>query len=184
MAEDWELVERLRRGDRDALRSIYLKFKDDLLTLACCMLADRSDAEDCLHDLCVTLAANATRLRPDGNLKGYLVTAMANRCRDRLRKRKRVQQTTAAGDHAVGDELPVSPDPIAKIIEREETCQLYYAITTLPAEQRIVITLRLHGDMTFEQIAEQMGVSNNTVRSRYRYGLDKLRSFLDVGVEP
>lgn len=72
MAEDWELVERLRRGDREALRRIYLTFKDDLLTMACCMLVDRSDAEDCLHDLFVTLAANATRLRPGGNLKGYL----------------------------------------------------------------------------------------------------------------
>lgn len=184
MAEDWELVERLRRGDREALRRIYLKFKDDLVTMACCMLVDRSDAEDCLHDLFVTLAANATRLRPGGNLKGYLVTAMANRCRDRLRKRKRVQQTAGVGDRAVGDELAATPDPIAKIIEREETSQLYHAITKLPPEQRFVITLRLHGELTFEQIAEQMGVSNNTVRSRYRYGLDKLRSFLDVGVEP
>ena len=69
------------------------------------------------------------------------------------------------------------------MIEREEAHRLYRAIVALPAEQRTVITLRLHGEMTFEEIAQQRGVSNNTIRSRYRYGLDKLRSSLDVGVE-
>ena len=42
MAEDRRLVERLRQGDRDALRRIYEKYKDDLLTIAGCMLADRA----------------------------------------------------------------------------------------------------------------------------------------------
>jgi RNA polymerase sigma-70 factor, ECF subfamily len=61
--------------------------------------------------------------------------------------------------------------------------RLFRAIAALPAEQRSVISLRLHGDMTFEEIARLEGVSNNTIRSRYRYALDKLRSSLGVGVE-
>ena len=68
-------------------------------------------------------------------------------------------------------------------LEREEACRLFRAIAALPAEQRTVITLRLHGEMTFEEIAQQVGVSNNTIRSRYRYALQKLRSSLGVGVE-
>ena len=96
MAEDRQLVERLRQGDRDALRRIYEKYKDELLTIASCMLADRADAEDCLHNLFVSLRAESARVRPDGNLKGYLITAMANRSRDCLRRRGRCEQASEA----------------------------------------------------------------------------------------
>ncbi len=183
VADDRQLVARLRQGDRDALRQIYLKYKDDLLTIATCMLADRAGAEDCLHDLFVALASDSMRVRLDGNLKGYLITAVANRSRDRLRRRQRSPQTSEAPDQAVGEAVTAAADPAAAMIEREEADRLYLAIAALPAEQRAVITLRLHGELTFEEIARQLGVSNNTIRSRYRYGLEKLRSSLDVGVE-
>ena len=57
------------------------------------------------------------------------------------------------------------------------------AIAVLPVEQRTVITLRLHGEMTFDEIARREGASGNTIRSRYRYGLEKLRTLLGVGVK-
>ncbi len=183
MAEDRELVERLCRGDRDALQRIYEKYKDDLLTIASCMLADRVDAEDCLHDVFVSLVAGSARVRPDGNLKGYLVTAVANRSRDRLRRRGRWHQAGETAGQTGGEVVAIAADPAAVMIEREEAERLYRAIAALPAGQRTVITLRLHGEMTFEEIAQHSGVSNNTIRSRYRYALDKLRSSLDVGVE-
>ena len=147
------------------------------------MLADRADAEDCLHDLFVSLAADSARVRPDGNLKGYLVTAVANRSRDRLRRRGRSGPAGETAGRAGGEIAGEAADPAAAMIGREEARRLHRAITALPAEQRTVITLRLHGEMTFEEIAQQEGVSNNTIRSRYRYGLDKLRSSLGVGVE-
>lgn len=183
MAEDHELARRLCQGDRDALRRIYEKYKDDLVRIGSCMLANWADAEDCLHDVFVSLAANSASVRPGGNLKGYLVTAIANRSRDRLRKRKRGHEVgeMASGN---GDEIVAKvADPAAAMVEWEADDRLYRAITALPAQQRTVITLRLHGEMTFEEIAQQEGVSNNTIRSRYRYGLDKLRSSLGVGVE-
>ena len=174
MAEDRELAERLSQGDRDALRRIYEKYKDDLLTIASCVLADRADAEDCLHDVFVSLVAGSARVQPDGNLKGYLVTAVANRSRDRLRRRGRSHQAAETASQTGGEVVAIAADPAAGMIEREEAHRLYRAIVALPAEQRTVITLRLHGEMTFEEIAQQRGVSNNTIRSRYRYGLDKL----------
>ncbi len=183
VAEDHELVDRLCQGGHDALRQIYEKYKDDLLRIGICMMANRADAEDCLHDVFVSLAANSTRVRPDRNLKGYLVTAMANHSRDRLRKRKRGHEVDEmASNH--GDEMVAKEaDPAATMVQQEADDQLYRAIAALPAQQRMVITLRLHGEMTFEEIAQREGVSNNTIRSRYRYGLDKLRSSLGVGVE-
>lgn len=183
MAEDQELVDRLCQGNRDALRRIYEKYKDDLLSIGVCMTASRADAEDSLHDVFVSLAKNSGRVRPTRNLKGYLVTAMANRSRDRLRKRKRAREVDEIASRN-GDEMVAAVvDPAAALVDWEADDQLHRAIVALPAEQRTVITLRLHGEMTFEEIAQQEGVSSNTIRSRYRYGLEKLRSSLGAGVE-
>lgn len=183
MIEDCELVRRLSQGDRDALKRIYEQHKLDLLRIGSCMLASRTDAEDCLHDVFVSLAANSTRIRPDGNLKGYLVTAMANRARDRLRGRNRGRPTADIAGEADCDFVAPAIDPATAMIAEETDERLYRAISTLPAEQRTVISLRLHGELTFEEIARLEKVSNNTIRSRYRYGLDKLRSSLGAGVE-
>lgn len=183
MAEDRELVERLCQGDRDALQRIYVKYKDDLLTIASCMLARRADAEDCLHDVIVSLVTGSVRIRRDGNLKGYLVTAIANRARDLLRKRSRRNPAGETAGRTTDEIVGKAANPAAAMTVREESQRLHTAIAALPPEQRTVITLHLHGEMTFQEIAQQEGVSNNTIRSRYRYGLDKLRSSLGVGVE-
>jgi RNA polymerase sigma factor (sigma-70 family) len=61
----------------------------------------------------------------------------------------------------------------------EELKQLSFAMAQLPYEQREVIMLHLHGGMMFKQIAKSQQVSINTVQSRYRYALDKLRSLMN-----
>jgi len=75
-----------------------------------------------------------------------------------------------------------SKRPEQWIIDNEQLRQLNEALTQLPQQQREVIILHLQGEMKFKAIAELQGVSINTVQSRYRYGLDKLRSILDSEV--
>lgn len=182
MLEDQELINRLRNGSPEVLRQIYHRHKDDLLTVAACIVGDRSAAEDCLHDVIVSLAGNAAGTRLRGSLRSYLVASVANRARDELRRRLR--RNGRGLSLVTPDEEPTDggPGPLANASLHEQQAQLYQALTGLPPEQRIVITLRLHGDLTFEEIAEQEGVSGNTVRSRYRYGIDKLRSYFGIEV--
>ena len=123
----------------------------------------------------MAFATSAPRLKVRSNLRGYLVAWVANRARDQLRRRNRQR-----GD---GAESPADEsDPLAGLIADEESRRLYGALTRLPYEQREVITLHLHGEMTFRQVARQLGVRQNTVQSRYRYGIEKLRSLLKTEV--
>ncbi|UCE47906.1 MAG: sigma-70 family RNA polymerase sigma factor, partial [Phycisphaerales bacterium] len=69
------------------------------------------------------------------------------------------------------------PDHLAVHSELSE--QLGHAMAQLPYEQREIIILHLQSKMRFRQIAKSKGVSANTIRSRYRYGLNKLRSILN-----
>ena len=73
--------------------------------------------------------------------------------------------------------------PIQLVICTEELQKLKEAITQLPYEQREVVVLRVQGDMRFRQIAKLQDVSIKTALSRYRYGLDKLRSMLNGEVQ-
>ena len=182
MREDSLLVARLRRGDKAALARLYEKYKDDMLTIANCLLLDLAAAEDCLHDVFVGFAAGAAELRLRGNLKGYLMTSVANKARDRLRMKTRQQENVSLADMA--DVASNSAEPAQALADCEQTASLYTALAQLPYARREVITLRLHGKLKFREIAKTLGLSTNTVQSRYRYGIEKLRMLLRTGARP
>jgi RNA polymerase sigma factor (sigma-70 family) len=168
------LINRLRQGDPSALQAVYVAYKDELFTAACFLLDDTSSAEDCLHDVFVTLASTASRIRITSSLKSYLFTCIANRARDMLRRRFR--RDTSYGD---GIDRPTPNEhPLIKMIREEQSRKLVIALDKLPESQREVIILHLHGGLTFKEIAEHSGQSMNTAQSRYRYGIEHLRNAL------
>ncbi len=171
---DRRLVHRVRRGDMDALHQVYHRYKDDLLTVAMSLLNDRYAAEDCVHDVFVHFAAAPADLRATRNLRGYLVRCVANRAKNQI-KRHQLQPVPLA------DELDCAEDcdcPARRLIVSEESTRVFEALAQLPAEQREVIALRIRGQQTFREIAGQLDLSINTVQSRYRYGIEKLRTLL------
>jgi len=174
MIDEKILVWRFNRGSKDALKMLYEKYKDDLLGLAITLLRDRSLAEDIVHDVFVTFAGMTGSFRLSGTLKGYLSTCVANAARDRnrLKSRRDVGLQAAEGMHSDSD------NPVEHVIESEQSEQSTQLLGRLPYEQREVIVLHLHQEMRFKEIAEALGISINTAQSRYRYGLEKLRSII------
>jgi RNA polymerase sigma-70 factor (ECF subfamily) len=176
MLEDRLLVWKFKGGNKDALRAIYEKYADDMLSLAANLLDDKIGAEDVVQDVFITFAESVDRFRLTGSLKGFLAKCVANRSRDCIRKNRRGQ--IAAVNKAERRSSEVG-SPVQLVISSEQLNKLSNAMTELPYEQREVIVLRLHGDLRFRQIARMQKVSTKTVQSRYRYGLDKLRSSMN-----
>ena len=172
--KDRRLVHRLSRADPDALRQIYHRYKDDLLTVAMALLADPDAAEDCVHDVFVHFAGAPADMRADRNLKGYLMRCVANRAKN-LIKRQQLQPVHQIDEPDYAGEQDC---PEGRLIVSEESMRIFEAMAKLPCEQREVVSLHIHGQMKFREIAEQLEVSINTVQSRYRYGIEKLRTFL------
>jgi RNA polymerase sigma-70 factor (ECF subfamily) len=175
MVEDKILVWKFNRGSKDALRRIYEKYKNDLLGLAITLLRDRSLAEDVVHDVFVSFAGAVGTFHLSGTLKGYLSTCVANNARDR----NRLRSGRDAGPDVAEAAGSNSNGPMEHAIGHEESGWLNDLLDRLPYEQREVIVLHLHHEMRFREIAKSLGISINTVQSRYRYGLDKLRSILN-----
>ena len=175
MLEDKLLIWRFNRGHSEALRRIYQKYRDDLLKVAVALLHDRSAVEDVLHDVFVSFAQTAGNFQLRGSLKGYLAICIANRARDRNRAGRR--QSAVGLDDTATISSAAQPVPIA--ISDEVSEKISRAMEQLPYEQREVIVLYLQSKIKFAQIARSQGVSVNTCQSRYRYGLEKLRSMLN-----
>ena len=179
MIEDKLLILRFKRGSAEALCRIYEKYEGIMLMVAAGLLNDVPAAQDAVHDVFVALAESPERLRLGGSLHSYLTTCVANLARDRLRARRR-QATDPQEAEPQVDEHTL---PLSRAIGDEQLRQLADALAMLPYEQREVLVLHLKGDLTFRAIAGIQGVSINTVQSRYRYGIDRLRSMLNGEVE-
>jgi len=169
--EDKLLVLKCQRGSQQALAWIYEKYKTDLLILAMALLNDAGAAEDVVHDVFLSFVQTIERFRLTGSLRSYLLTCAANRARNINKARHRQ-------DIELSPVEPVSPDsdgPPKRMVCNEQLRQLGDAMAQLPYDQREVIMLHFQATMTFRAMAKSLGVSVNTAKSRYRYGMDKLR---------
>jgi len=172
MIEDSYLVIQCRRGNREALRQVYEKYRGHLLIVAMALCHDTDLAEDAVQDTFVTFARNAASVRLGSRLRAYLATCAANRVRDLLRAQRRRESSPI-------DVPEACDEPVRGIVINEELERLSKALAKLPLEQREVIVLRTHSQMRFRTIAEMQGASVNTVKGRYRYGMQRLRTILD-----
>ena len=179
MIEDKLLIWRFKRGRPEALRQIYDKYKVELLRYALTLVGNLHTAEDIVHDVFVSFAQSADRIGLTGSLKGYLVTSVLNRVRNHLR------DGTRHGERPL-DQADLSPchrpGPQQWAMLSEELSLLSEALQQLPYEQREVICSHMEMDLTFSQIAVLQKTSVNTVKGRYRYGIEKSRSVLDSKV--
>jgi RNA polymerase sigma-70 factor (ECF subfamily) len=157
------------------LRRIYEKYRDDLLILAIGLSHDVTIAEDAVHDAFVGFARTSRKLHLKSSLKAYLATSVANRVRDLLRAR----QHRHVGLEQARVTAPNTSEPSHEVSWNERLEELSWALEKLPHEQREVIVLHIQGRMRLRAVAESLGLPVNTVKSRYRYGIGKLRSMLD-----
>ena len=174
MLEEKRLIQELKQGNKEALRRIYMEYKDNLLTIAASMLHDTYVAEDVLHDVFVSFAGSIGNIQLHGSLKSYLTASVVNRVRDMYRKKKHhLVELEEAGQLAADSDGPVQSAEFG-----EEAGRLTDALAGLPFEQREKIVLHLNGGMKFKEIARMQRIPLSTVQGRYRYGLEKLQTIL------
>ena len=142
--------------------------RDALLTYACYRLGNRSDAEDVLQDCYLRLHERFT----DGqecaklNIRNYVFRSLSNLCTDRLADRTR-HLTVDLGQQDVEE---------TDTDNREsEYCRITSVLDRIPEEQAEVIRLRMYGNRSFAEISNILQVPLSTVKSRFLYGIEKIR---------
>jgi len=148
-----------------------------LVHFAFCRLASRSDAEDAVQDVLVRAFADRQRHQRVTNAAPYLFRMVANRCTDVVRRRRHKEQSLEASA-AVQAASPVADAfDLAATAQRQR--QINQFLDSLPSREAEVIRLRVFGELRFREIADVVGASVPTVKSRFRYGVVKLRKQLD-----
>jgi len=167
------LAESLAAGDPEAFAALYDRLAFRLLGAARTMTGSAAEAEDVVQDLFVELARGRARLAAVGDLEAYVFTMLRNAVCRRGRRAaldRRAMHAIAAGRPETG--------AVATAAAELPDDALAAAVATLPEAQREVVALKIDAGLTFAEIAAVTGTSLNTVASRYRYALDKLRTAL------
>ena len=160
-------------------RAAYASYKDDLLSVAIFLLKNISAAEDALHDVFLHLLEHPPSLRDQARLKSYLATSIVNRARYVCRRDARMAIGRGDSTSDVMEHASPLPVPGAELVQAEDAQLVRHALACLPPEQGDVIVMHLFGSMTFKEISHCLDCGQNTVQSRYRYGMEKLRSLLE-----
>ena len=156
------------RTAEEMLEALYDEYAPALFRYALALLSSADDAEDAVQEVFIRVARECKRIGKIGNIKAYLFTATRNAAYSILRGRQRRNEVT-------DDELP----ELATESADDTFMAIRECLARLPVEQREVIVLKVFDGMTFEEIARTVGESPNTIASRYRYGIEKLRRALE-----
>lgn len=161
-------------GDIAAFESLYARHRGPLYRFIARGITPRASADECFQETWARLVAARARYRPEAKFSTWLYQIAQNLLIDQYR-RKRPQ--VSLDDEAPPLHLPDDEEhrPEQQWSDFEQSRRLQRALAELPDEQRIVLQLRLEQELTLEAIGEITGVGRETVKSRLRYGMDKLR---------
>lgn len=141
------------------------------------LLRNRHDADECLQETFLE-AWKVAKRQPVRNWPALLHRLATNRAIDRVRQRMRRTQREEAADPALsaGSEA----DPVESAAAAELACALRWAIAQLPARQAEVFCLHELGDWTYQQIAEQLGMTANAVGVILHRARQKIQQLLEM----
>jgi len=187
--EDFKLLHQYTSGDLEAFQVLFHRYKKPLYNFILHQIGDAAVAEDLLQEAFLRVIQRATDFRGDSKFTTWLYTITRNLCVDHLRKKSIRQHASLDAPSSVKLEkgLPLI-DRVANQhpgAEREVTAkrlqeQISEAVDNLPEEQREVFLMRQVQQLQFQEIATVVGVSENTVKSRMRYALERLREALSA----
>ena len=178
---DDELIQRYRNGEGDAFDLLVGRYVDPIYSFVRRLSA--ADAEDISQETFVKAWKMLDRYKMTGTFKAWIFAIARNTAIDKLRKKKsQVFSDFEAddGSNALVDTLSDPETLPANLIKKaEDKGLLESGLATLPLEDREILTLHYSEEMTFDAIGELLKKPLNTVKSRHRRALLKLRDYLE-----
>lgn len=175
---DEDLMLRFREGEAAAFDVLYQRYRTPLFNFVTRSVNERALGEDLYQEIWERLIAARSNYRPGHAFKAYLFRIARNRLIDHFRARA-VPAEPYADDAGYAADANMAARPDQNLLRGETRKRLNRALLQLPWEQREVFLLRREYEHGVEEIADITGVEIETVRSRLRYAVRKLRAMLD-----
>jgi RNA polymerase sigma-70 factor (ECF subfamily) len=159
------VIERARGHDGEALEEIYHRYVRRVFGLCRYMLNSRESAEDATSEVFLKLQRSIESYDSSIPFPRWLLRVAGNQCIDALRHRQRGLKVfvEVEDEAAVIDATSAEPSPLGAVISKEERVQVRDTITRLPENYRVPLVLRYYSELSYEEIAQQLGLERNHV---------------------
>jgi RNA polymerase sigma-70 factor (ECF subfamily) len=181
---DWALVQQCAAGDEDACARLVTDYQRMVYQLGLHLLRDPQEALDLSQEVFLRVFRTLPKFRGQASLRTWIYRIVINQASNRQRwwrRRHRAQQvplddSTALPGQLAESRLSAMPDQVAE--QRETADRVWAALDSLCFDQRTVILLREIEGLSYEEIAESLGVAVGTVKSRLARARQELRQAL------
>lgn len=173
---DETLVKQALKGKKSAWVALVKRYEKNLYNYTLRMVSNPADAMDLMQDVFVAVFRNLSTFRGDSPFKGWMFKIAHYRCIEFYRRKR---PTQSLDDHPEQFDEASDECPEYLAVSGQQANALHKALQTLPVNQKLVVELKFFQHCTFDDIAKQLGISVNTVKSRLYSGLDKLKDHLE-----
>ncbi|HEY7615540.1 MAG TPA: sigma-70 family RNA polymerase sigma factor [Terriglobales bacterium] len=177
------VIQRARGHDGEALGEIYRLFAGRVFGLCRYMLDSRESAEDATSEVFVKLQRSIDSYDGSAPFARWLLRVAGNQCIDTLRRQRRGKQVIVEVEPAAAAmEAPsAGPSPLGAVLSKEERAKVRDAIALLPENYRLPLVLRYYGELSYDEIARQLGMQKNNVAALIFRAKQELRRKLAPG---
>ena len=165
-------------GDTAAFEILYARHRGPLYRFLLRQVRNQALADEFFQDVWQRVIAARAGWKPDAAFATWLFRIAHNRLNDHWRAAKHRPAAPDDGDDRAA-RVPDPTTPERELSQFEQRRRLQLALEELPEEQREVLLLRLEQELSLEEIGAITGVGRETVKSRLRYAMDKLRTRLN-----
>ena len=169
---DFSLVERYLAGDMTAFDELMLRYERQIYRVCYRFVENRDDAKDLAQDVFIKAFEHLPTFRRESSLKTWLYRIAMNHCINHVKKHA---QEFVEVDENIGS---TRPSVHAEMEDREQRDELRRLVKRLPPKQKAILELRIHEQLSYEEIAKISGRSVSTIKASVFFALEKIRKLV------
>lgn len=171
---DKELLEKIKEGNESAFEILFIRYYEPLCKYAYGILKNKNEVEEIVQSVFVKVWEYHKNIQIKISFKSYLYQMVHNAVANEI-KRKKVAQKHEEELTRLNLHSPISENyPIANLISQESVEKIEKEIASLPEQCRLVFIKYKFEDKSYNEIAEEMNISNNTIKTQLRRAMQKL----------
>lgn len=171
--DDFELFEKIKQHDKEVFNLLFRRYYTALCRFSFAICLSREDSEESIQDMFVQIWEKAPQLKIDISIKAYLYTSARNYTLNTIKKRQTEQNYLEKYSEYIDH-----PNVEKNITDAELSKLIQSGIETLPERCREIFIMCKQEGLTYDEIANYLGVSSKTIDNQMGIALRKLREYL------
>jgi RNA polymerase sigma-70 factor (family 1) len=164
------------QGDQAAFAKLYRHYRSPALKFCFYLVKDQEEAENMIHDLFIKIWERRTQINPTLNFNSYLFTCLRNMAFDYL---KQVEKSQLLRQRYM-EQMQSAPEESDDQEARIQLLEL--AINSLSEKRKLILLMNIEGGKSYQEIAEMLRISKNTVKNQLVKAKQLLREKLDFAL--